>query len=84
MASKSRRKRKHSLQSKKRKRRDIATAAVAPQQVVAPTYQPAAPAVKEPAPTIVHHPHIGTELRRIGMLAAILLTTLAVLASVLS
>ena len=81
MASKSRRKRKHSLQ---RKRRDIATAAVAPQQVVAPTYQSAVPAVEEPGPTATRYPHIGSELRRIGMLAAILLITLAVLASVLS
>ena len=83
MASKSRRNRKHSLQSKKRKRRDIATAAVAPQQVVAPTYQPTAPAVEEPAPIATRYPHIGSELRRIGILAAILLITLAVLASVL-
>lgn len=81
MTKKSRRKRKHSLQSK---RRDIATTTVAPQQVVAPTYQPAAPVVKAPAPAVVHHPHIGAELRRIGMLAGILLTALVVLALVLS
>lgn len=81
MTKKSRRKRK---QSPQRKRGDIATTTVAPQQVVAPTYQPAAPVVKEPAPTVVHHPHIGAELRRIGMLAGILLTALVVLASILS
>ena len=84
MTKKSRRKRKHSLQSKKGERRDVATTTVAPQQVAAPTYQPAAPVVKEPAPTVVHHPHIGAELRRIGMLAGILLAALVVLALVLS
>jgi len=82
MASKSRRKRKYSLQSKKR--RDIVTTTVAPQQSPSPTRQPAAPAVKETAPPVVHYPHIGIELRRIGILAAILLATLAVLATVLS
>jgi len=83
MASKSRRKRKHSLQSKRRKGRGIAVATVAPQQVVAPTYQPAAPVVKEPAPTATRYPHIGAELRRIGMLGGIMLAILVVLALVL-
>jgi len=82
MASKSRRKRKHSLQN--RKGRDITTATVAPQRSPAPTHQPAVPVVKEPAPAVVRYPHIGIELRKIGILAAILLTTLAVLATVLS
>ena len=89
MTKKSRRKRK---QSPQRKRRDIATTTITPlrfygampKQIVAPTYQPATPVIKEPAPTIVHHPHIGAELHRIGMLASILLATLAVLALVLS
>jgi len=84
MASKSRRKRKYSLQSKGRTRRDIATTTVAPQQAPAPTHQPTPPVAKEPAPPVVHYPHIGIELRRIGILAAILLTTLAVLVRVLS
>ena len=84
MASKSRRKRKHSLQSKRRKGRGIAAAAVIPQQPAAPTYQPAAPVIKEPAPTVTRYPHIGAELRRIGMLGGIMLAILVVLASVLS
>ena len=51
MASKSRRRRKHSLQSKKGKRRGISTVTAAQQQPVAQTYKPAAPSVQEPAQT---------------------------------
>ena len=90
MASKSRRGRgKHSLQSKKRKRKQI-SAVMATQQPVSQTYKPAAPSkvavpsVKEPTPTVARHPHIITELRRIGILAGIMLTILVVLALVLS
>ena len=89
MAKKSRHKRKQSLQRKQG--RDITTAAVAPQQPAAPTAQPvapipqsAAPPIKEAAPTITRQPYIGTELRRIGMLAGILITVLVVLALNLS
>ena len=90
MASKSRRGRgKYSPPSKKRKRRQIYTA-TATQQVVAQTYGPVAPSkvappsVKEPTPAVARYPHIGTELRRIGILAGIILVTLAVLALILS
>ena len=83
MASKSRRRRKHSLQSKKGKRRGISTATAA-QQPVAQTYKPAAPQVQEPAPTVARYPTIATDLRRTGILAGILLTALVVLAFVLS
>jgi hypothetical protein len=88
MGSKSRRKRKHSLQSKKR--RQISTPILTSQQpAVAQTYKPtappkvAAPSVKEPTPTVALYPQISNELRRIGMLAGILLVTLVVLALVL-
>ena len=88
MGSKSRRKKKHSLQSKKR-RRQISTVLTSQQPAVAQTYKPAAPpkvlapSVKEPTPTVAHYPQISSELRRIGMLAGILLVTLVVLALVL-
>ena len=91
MASKSRRRRgKHLPQSKKRKRKQISTVTATQQQAVAQTYKPAAPSkvaapsVKEPTPTVARYPHIVTELRRIGILAGIMLVTLVVLALVLS
>ncbi|UCD53765.1 MAG: hypothetical protein JSU76_02305 [Dehalococcoidia bacterium] len=84
MASKSRRRRKRSLQSKKGKRRGISTVTAAQQQPVAQTYKPAAPSVQEPAPTVARYPTIATDLRRTGILAGILLTALVVLAFVLS
>ena len=90
MAGKSRRKGKHSLQSKKRKRKQISTLIATQQQAVAQTYKPAAPSevaappAKEPTPTAARFPHIATELRRIGILAGIMLVTLVVLALVLS
>ena len=90
MAGKSRRKGKHSLQSKKRKRKQISTLIATQQQAVAQTYKPiapskvAAPPAKEPTPTVARFPHIATELRRIGILAGIMLVTLVVLALVLS
>ena len=89
MAGKSRRKRKHLLQSKKR-RKQIFTPAAIQQQAVAQTYKPAAPSevaaprAKEPTPTVARFPHITTELRRIGIIAGIMLATLVVLARVLS
>jgi len=84
MASKSRRRGKRSLQSKKRERRGISTVTAGQQQPVAQTYKPAALPVQEPAPTVARYPHLATELRRTGILAAIMLTALAVLAFVLS
>lgn len=89
MGSKSRRKKKHSLQSKKRGKQISTTVLTSQQPAVAQTYKPAAPpkvpapSVKEPTPTVAHYPQISNELRRIGMLAGILLVTLVVLALVL-
>ena len=91
MAGKSRRTRgKHSLPSKKRKKKRIATFTASQQPAVAQTYKPAtpsevaAPRAKEPTPTVARFPHITTELRRIGIIAGIMLATLVVLARVLS
>ncbi len=90
MAGKSRRKGKHSLQSKKKKRKQISTLIATQQQAVAQTYKPtapskvAAPLAKEPTPTVARFPYIATELRRIGILAGIMLAILVVLARVLS
>ena len=81
MASKSRR--------KKRKRKRIFTVTASQQQEVAQTYKPAAPSkvaapsVKETTPTVTRYPHISTELRRIGILAGIMLTVLIILSLVL-
>jgi len=85
MASKSRR-----SKSKKKKRRQISAVTATQQQAVAQTYKPVAPSrvatpsVREPTPTVARFPHIVTELRRIGILAGIILATLVVLALVLS
>ncbi len=94
MAGKSRRKRKHLLQSKKRKSGQRFLASVVQRQAVAQTYEPvshpnvSAPPVSVPTPVAklaaVRYPHIATELRRIGILAGIMLVTLVVLARVLS
>jgi len=90
MASKSRRGRgKYSPPSKKRKRRQISTITATQQQAIAQTYKPAAPSkvavplVEEPTPTIAHYPHMTAELRRIGMLAGIMITVLIILSLVL-
>lgn len=56
---------------------------VAPPKVTAPSVKVAAPSVKEPTPAVARYPQISNELRRIGMLAGILLVTLVVLALVL-
>jgi len=86
MASKSRRKRKQALQS--RKKRDVA--APAPQPTVTPPRQPEAataplaPAVRETVAPPPSHPHIGAELRMIGILAAVLFAALAMLSRTLS
>jgi len=90
MAGKSRRARgKHSQLSKKRKKKRIATFTASQQPAVTQTYKPAAPSevaaprAKEPTPTVARFPHITTELRRIGIIAGIMLATLVVLAFVL-
>ena len=89
MPGKSRRRRgKPSARSKKG---HGAITGVAQQQVAAETYEPAVPAPTLPsrpgslgAPAGVLHPYIGNELRRIGILAGIILVILIVLAIVLS
>jgi len=101
MGSKSRRRRKHSLQTKKRRKISALMASqqpavaqtykpVAPPKVTAPSVKVAAPSVKvtapsvkEPTPAVARYPQISNELRRIGMLAGILVVTLVVLALVL-
>lgn len=80
MASKSRHKKKRSLQGKRR--RGVARVTT-PQQPVTQTYKPAAPSAKEPAHVVVRYPEVAPELKRIGILAGVLLTALAILALVL-
>lgn len=86
--------RKHLSQSKKRKRRRGSSAIAVQQQPVSQTYEPvsepvvSAPSVSELAPkaiqTAAHYPYIVNELRRIGILAGIMLAILVVLAVVLA
>jgi hypothetical protein len=86
--------RKHLSQSKKRKRRRGSSAITVQQQPVSQTYEPvsepvvSAPPASELAPkaiqTAAHYPYIVTELRRIGILAGIMLVILVVLALVLA
>ena len=58
------------------------------QQPVSQTYKPVAPSVSAAAPmpaqTAAQYPHALTELRKIGILAGIMLAILVVLALVLS
>ena len=93
MPGKSRHSRKkHLPQSKKRKGRPSFPGVVAPQQAEIQVDKPAAPAqvvaplASTPMPvlTAVRHPYVLAELRRIGILAGILLAILVVLALVLS
>ena len=91
MSAKSRRK--HSSQGKKKKGQRGSSAIVAQQQAMAQTYKPApqpkasAPSVSAPTPiaaqTAARYPYIVSELRRIGILAGIMLVVLVVLALVL-
>ena len=93
MPGKSRRGRGKRLSKKKKGR--LASPTVAAQQPAATqTYEPvvpskvAAPAASvptsRPTPAAVRYPFIATELRRIGILAGIMLVVLVVLALVLS
>jgi hypothetical protein len=52
-------------------------------KVTAPSVKAAAPSVKVAAPAVARYPQISNELRRIGMLAGIMVVTLVVLALVL-
>ncbi len=93
MSGKSRRGRfKRSSQSRKKKSRLAPPTITAQQPAAAQTYKPVAPSkvaapaasvpTPMPTPAAVHHPFIATELRRIGILAGIMLVVLVVLALV--
>ena len=87
-------KRKHSFQGKKKKGRRSPQVVVAQRQAAIQIDKPVAPpgvvapSASAPTPmpmlTAVRHPYILAELRRIGILAGILLAILVVLALVLS
>ncbi len=82
MSSRSRRKRKHLLKA------DKPEGVKSPITTTQPSASVAAPkttphTIKAEQPTPPTHPHVGAELRRIGILAAALLTTLGVLSQVL-
>jgi hypothetical protein len=94
MPSKSRRRRgKRSSQIKRAKMRQVPSAVAPEQPAVAETYEPVSP--PEPVAPVVskstsvsrattHYPYIFTELRRIGILAGIMLVILVIAALVLS
>jgi len=95
MPSKSRHgRRKRSFQGKKKKSRRSPPGVVAQQQAATQTDKPdipskvVAPSASVPAPTpvltAVRYPYILTELRRVGILAGIMLAILVVLVLVLS
>ena len=83
----------HPSRSKRRKGKQHFSAAVIQQQATTETHEPVAlprataPAASVPAqmpkPTPVQYPYILAELRRIGILAGIILAILVVLALVL-
>ncbi|MFC2001336.1 hypothetical protein ACFLUZ_02390 [Chloroflexota bacterium] len=85
---------KHPSKSKKRRERQRSQVTVAYQPVAAQTSKPAvptdmpAPRAKVPAPSaasrVARYPYITTELRRIGILAGIIIAILVVLALILS
>jgi hypothetical protein len=82
MPGKSRRGRgKHSARSKKKHGTQVRVARL---PVAAETYKPAAPVVPSPVPlgtsTGTRYPYIVKELRRIGILAGIMLAILIILA----
>jgi len=95
MPGKSRRRHsRHLPRSKRRKGRKGFAAPVAQPSAVAQRYEPApraallAPSAKAPTPkatvTLAQHPNIAAELRRIGILAGIILVILVVLAMIFS
>ena len=94
MPGKSRRGRGRHLPRSKRKGRKVFSAPVAQPAAVGQAYEPApeadrpVPAAKAPTPgatvTAAQHPNITAELRRIGILAGIILVILVVLALIFS
>lgn len=94
MPSKSRRKRgKHSFQGKKRKGKLTPAPIASEAPVASQTHTPAAPSpvsaspVSAPAPKTVPatsgYPYVASELKRIGIIAAIMLAVLITLSQVL-
>ena len=88
MRGKSRRKGRRSFQGKKRKGRRFPPTIVThtekpvtPSRVAVPT---ASVPTLTPTPTAVQYPHIVSELRRVGILAGIMLAILVVLTLVLT
>ena len=95
MPGKSRRgRRRYPSRSKKGKARQVPSAIVAQRQAATQSYEPvsrpdvSAPSARLPTPmavlTTVRYPYIFTELRRIGILAGIMLVILVVLALILA
>ena len=90
MPSKSRHSRgKQSFQGKKKKGKRIPSVTVAQEQAASSTEPPATPmrraahppsAPTPPPSPAASHPHVAAELRRIGILAGIMLAALVVLA----
>jgi len=79
---------KHLSRRKKRKMGHGTLAAVAQRRAITQPEVPASPAKKVPAPTTTltaaRYPYVAAELRRIGILAGIMLVALVVLVLVLS
>ena len=94
MPSNSRHGRRKLPRSKRRKGRQEVSAISAQQRVVAQTYKPAShPEISAPpagvptttvTPTATQYPYIASELRRIGILAGVMLVILVILALVFS
>jgi hypothetical protein len=95
MPSKSRRKRgKRSFQGKKRKGRLTPVLKTAEQVTASQTGTPAAPStvtappvskpVPAPTPMAARYPYVTSELKRIGIIAAIVIAVLVILSRVLS
>lgn len=87
MPSKSRRSRgKQPFQGTQKKGKRISPVTVAQEQVVSPTESPVTPArraahsLSVSTPPAASHPHVAVELRRIGILAGVMLAVLVVLA----
>jgi hypothetical protein len=91
MSGKSRRHRRHLSRSKRRKSGKVLSAPVAQPLAVAQKPEPASRAdasvpsarAPTPKPAVARHPNVATELRRIGIVAGILLIVLVVLFFVL-
>ena len=85
MPSKSRRKRgKRSFQGRQGRRQVPSTSNAPPPAVTPPSAPEAAPPVSavEPAPHAARYPHVTGELKRIGIIAAIMVSVLVILSRV--